>query len=123
MHADDKYHLMMVRDDETKGWAVLGFDSLQKGLDYFTGGYNKHHDRGYEASMSACINYITFKPVIVVADDFEALMDVLVDRNNLRLTRIGNISGSYHVVTCKDIATAKVIYDGGTSPQLITSKT
>ena len=119
LHTPEGVFLMTAKDGDT--YNVLGFDSVQKGLDFFTNGYNRFHDRGYEASMSACVNFISFQPKVVGFEDFDALMDELVDKSSLTLVRIGNIAGSYEVIPCKPEA-VRVYEERGVTPQLITEK-
>lgn len=57
------YGLLAVKDGT--GWAIRGFTSESNGLEYFQSSYNRAHRLSYEASMSACLNAIYFRPSII----------------------------------------------------------
>jgi hypothetical protein len=52
---------------------LTAFKSAREGLDHFEGGYRAGHGRSYEGSMSACINWMQFRPTIV---SFESMDDI-----------------------------------------------
>jgi len=45
--------------------SVCGFNSAPEGANYYEDVYRRNHSRGFEASMSACLNFIAFEPSIV----------------------------------------------------------
>ncbi len=69
---DEKYYLLLTKNDGV--YNIQGWPNKQDALNYFTSGYNQSHDRGYEGSMSACINYILFQPVVL---SFDGLQDMI----------------------------------------------
>jgi hypothetical protein len=114
--SDDVYLLMT--DDIP--YQILGFKSLQKGLNYFTDAYNANHDRSYEASMSACINFISFAPRIARFRSIEELKSKLLGKG-YTLNQLSHVSGYYKALSCK-AKTASNIYENAVSPELITPK-
>jgi hypothetical protein len=81
------YYLMM-HDDRTN---IQAFETLEKGLDFFERGYNTAHSRSYESSMSACFNWLVFKPSIVSAKDLDEIKTWVGPEP--RATRISHPSG------------------------------
>jgi hypothetical protein len=118
MKTTEGYFLMLTQDTQSKIRSILGWKSLGDATRYFEDGYNENHRRGYEASMSACMNYIQFQPRIL---EFNGLQDMI---DKLRLTagekamRLHSISGSYEVMKL-DSVLAEPIYKNAVNPKLI----
>lgn len=110
--ADDEYALMVTQ--EGNEWPILGFQTEQKALDYFSS-YHEAHERSYERSMSAALNFITFRPCVVrLPEDIEEVRDWLAVTN---VQTWSNISGAMTGVLLKrDVANAQ--YAGGTQVSL-----
>lgn len=101
---------------------ILGWKTEKEAVEYFTGGYNRNHDRGYEPSMSAAVHYIMYQPRIVSFESVEQLADsLLLDRENMKLVRLWCVAGGFRVLVC-DNPKAQQIYDQGIQPPLITAK-
>lgn len=99
---------------------IMGFKDEEEALSYFSTGYNNNHARGYEASMSATLNYIQFTPSIVEFENFEELLDTLFkDVETYESESIRNISGSMHLVKIPDQEIAKKYWSEGKNPRLI----
>jgi hypothetical protein len=102
---------------------IQAFTSKKKGSDYFEAAYNSGHNRGYEASMSACLNFIQFQPKIIKVNDTEDLTKLLgtgpYHNNSCR-----SISGFMNVITA-DIPNPDLesIFEAGETPRLISEET
>lgn len=97
---------------------VIGFDSLRRGLDYFERAYNDNHSRGYEKSMSACLNFIAFQPKVVGIKNVRDLADRIVGSSQSVATQLSHISGYYNTIECKADG-APEAYAKGRTPALI----
>jgi hypothetical protein len=111
-----RLYLLMTNDTPHN---IVGFETEEKALEYFTGGYNRMHDRGYESSMSACINFISFCPKIVGFNSLEKMIKVL-KLNNAKLVHLSHVSGYYYALELPE--SAMKLYEAGKSPELITEK-
>ena len=118
LKADQNFYLMLTGKDE--GFCIMAWETPRKALNYFERGYNECHWRNYEASMSACINFILFQPVVVSFSSLEDIKTKLGLSDTIRPHRISNISGSY-VVLPLDKSLAEPIYEAGITPRLIKS--
>lgn len=118
--SENKVYLLMTHDNDSGKYLIHGFESLNKGLSFFTNSYNRAHDRSYESSMSACINYIFFKPRIAKFDSIKQLESKLLGKD-YKLVELSHVSGYYTALTCNGKNVSK-IYDEAKSPELITPK-
>lgn len=85
---DDKFLMC------TRGGGILVQESQLEAVRGVEDSYNRNHSRSYEASMSACVHAISFRPTIVqLPDDIEEIKKFLVDGC---LSRINNVSGTYY---------------------------
>lgn len=100
--------------------AIIAFETIEKGLDYFEDGYNRFHNRGYESSMSACVNFIQFTPSIVEFKDLEEIKNNIAAEEP-RLVVVSSISGRMTGITTKKEAIS--YYEKGAVPSLISKKT
>lgn len=74
--------------------AILTQESQLEAVRDVEDSYNRSHNRGYEASMSALVHGITFRPTIVqLSEDIEEVEKLLVNGD---LSRIRNVSGTYY---------------------------
>lgn len=112
IETDARYGLLAAETDGV--WHILGFPSEQAGLEYFEKAYERFHSRGYEASMSACLNWLFFKPSIIRAT-IEELREMVAKQS---VSRIGNVSGSVNVIPLKT-SLAKPMWESGSKPALI----
>lgn len=112
-----KYYLLLTKNDGI--YNIQGWPNKQDALSYFTRGYNQSHDRGYESSMSACINYIQFQPAILSFCDLQDMIQKLGLKEGSQPVHLSSISGHY-IVLPLDTEQAKLYYDQGTRPALIT---
>lgn len=117
MKTRNGYYLMLSRKDGVVG--ILGWTHLQDALSYFTACYDSNHRRSYEASMSACINYIEFHPRILEFNGLQDMIDKLKLTPNEHVVRISSISGSYEVMSLNE-ELVKPLYDDGIRPNLMT---
>lgn len=116
----DKYWLMLAKEEEGNGFCILGWDSMARGVNYFEEAYNRAHSRGYEPSMSACINFVQLQPKVVAFDSIEDLEKKLLPKGACRSPhRLSTVSGSYDVLPL-DSKLAAPIYAAGRTPNLIT---
>ena len=107
-----KYYFMLNADG-----SIAAFKTLQKGSEYFTDGYKSNHRRGYEASMSACINYISFTPS-VIATTLDKIK-LLVGEPPYHPVTIGNVSGRMYGLECVNVPDTEKIFEAGFKPALI----
>jgi len=109
--------LLMTREEDT--YVIHGWKTKAAALAYFTDSYNRNHNRGYEASMSACWNFIEFGPRVFKIPSIEFIKTQVIT-DEPRLESIRGLSGSYMVLACRP--EAKAVYDKATTPTLITPK-
>lgn len=95
---------------------VVGFETQRKGCAYFTGAYDRNHARGYEASMSACVNFIEYAPRVIRVGSVAELRAKVVAAPP-RLVQLHSVSGHYFALTCRRGAAA--YYSRGATPALI----
>lgn len=107
----DHIGLLLVKDEGL--WQVQGFKSEMDGIRYFEDSYNRFHRRGYEASMSALINSITFQPSIVQTP-LEEIEPYMIEK---RATTVRNVSGSMTIILLKP--EAEKLWAQGAKPNLI----
>ena len=100
-------------DKDGEQWAVRGFTSKEQGLRYFESAYEAAHDRGYEASMSATINWIQFQPSIV---GFERRTQMLPFYEGRPCT-LSSVAGRLNVLTGK--GKLQKLWDKGAKPKLV----
>ena len=114
--AKDKVYLLIGENN-----VVQAFKSVQKASDYFESSYMKCHNRGYESSMSACLNYITFNPAIHPweHEDLSKLVDMgVINPETFSSYTIRNISGQITGALCTG-ENASSWHDSGITPNLI----
>lgn len=99
---------------ENRVATIHGFHTPMEGLRYFEDGYNSNHGRSYEASMSACINGITFRPSILKLslDEIRALAPAM------SVVKVRNSSGGM-VILPLDAEKAEALWETGSKPKLI----
>ena len=110
---DGKVYLMM---DSGTPSTIIGFESISKGIHYFEDAYNDNHNRSYESSMSACINYIFFQPSIVVFKDGIEYIEKILEQP-VKLWSTSNISGRILGLPLKKAF--YTLWDEGDKPKLI----
>lgn len=113
--SENKVYLLMNED------SVRGFDTTGQALNYFEESYNRNHSRGYEASMSATLNYIQFTPAVHEwnHDDLQPLVDdKVIDLDTFRAYSIYSISGRMKGALCTG-EKAQEFHDNGITPSLI----
>lgn len=112
VQADGVTGLMLTKTPEGP-YNIQGFESMGAGLRYFEDAYNRAHSRSYEASMSACINAISFRPSILKLS-LEEIKQHLDGEGSA--VHIRNVSGSMTILPLKD---ADQLWESGEKPQLI----
>lgn len=106
-------HVVLLMANE--GGSVLGFKSAVDGVRYFEDSYNHAHARGYEPSMSACINWLFIQPSIVTFSTWAACKK-LVEMPVISVT-FNCVAGGVEGLMVKRAA-AK-LWDQGVKPRLI----
>lgn len=104
----------LVATKENDKWAVQGFHSLKEGRNYYERGYGEFHNRGYESSMSATLNWLTFQPSIVELTIKE--MEDLTEKP-LRVMSIRNCSGGFKGIPL--LPEAATVWERGKIAELI----
>lgn len=113
VQADRKFYLVASKNEQDQ-WAVKGFKTLNEGLQYYEKGYEEFHNRSYESSMSACINWMMFQPAIVELSLEE--MHVIVEKP-IHVVFLRNIAG--HMNGIPLLPEAETIWERGRKPELI----
>ena len=116
VQADGITGLMLTKTPEGP-YNIHGFESMGDGLRYFEDSYNRAHGRSYEASMSACINAISFRPSILKLSIEEIKQHLDGDAHAVT---IRNVSGSMTLLPLKDV---DQLWESGRKPQLISEDT
>jgi hypothetical protein len=117
----NEIYLLMTKDQTDQTTNVRAFDNRQEALNYFENGYRRNHARGYEASMSACLNFISFQPKVHAFDepDITSLIAKgVIDLETFKAYSIRDVSGHMLGALCTG-QTAKEWHDSGTTPNLI----
>ncbi len=116
VEVNDAFYILS-DDDGT----VCGYDTEKAALDMVEGGYNSSHRRGYEASMSACVNWLFFKPKVVSTTGTDDLLARFFLTPQCTAVRLGSVAGSMTGLLCdRDV---KAIWDAGVAPRLISEET
>lgn len=114
--ADGVTGLLMTRVTEGGKdiWNIHGFESKMDGIRYFEDAYNRNHGRSYEASMSALINAISFRPSILQLSipEIERMMP------EKAVVTVRNVSGRMTLLPL-DPEKANSFWDAGVKPDLI----
>jgi hypothetical protein len=108
----------MYRENSSKPYTIAAWHSEKEARDFFEEGYNRNHNRGYEASMSACINWILFNYSIVYLD----LAEIKTFLVNEEAYRLRSISGSATLLKV-DAARCRDLFESGCRPRLISEDT
>ena len=117
IQSDGQIYLMLSRDGDQL--TIAGWSTPEEAKGYFERGYNNAHDRGYESSMSACINFIQFTPKIVTFPTLEALVEALgIVEGKSEAVRLSSISGWMDALIL-DQEKAKAVWESGDTPALI----
>lgn len=104
-----------------KDGAVVVTQVKSVAIDGIEESYNRAHNRGYEASMSACIHFLFFNPVIVPIPDAIEEVKSLIDFE-AGLFSLGHISGYYHGWKLKPEAVTELLKKE-IKPRLISEET
>lgn len=114
---EEVYFLLMgMSTDIPKTWVVEGYQSEEEGVKSFEEGYDHAHGRSYEGSMSACVNWMFFRPSVIKVAEGEKGLKRLVGKNH-KLCTYSNVSGSYTGISL-DPKLAKILWDRGRKPEL-----
>jgi hypothetical protein len=110
------YCVMATREKEA---TVLGFGSMQEGLNYFEEGYNKAHGLGYGYAAGAILNWIMLKPRIFAFENLATLQHLL---GEIATPETITATDVYEVVfRCLDQEEGAKVYQSGTEPRLISA--
>lgn len=96
---------------------IEAFKTVKEGLDAFETPRRSGHARGYEASMSALIHAISFRPSIIQVEGTKDLEDLLGEPP-WSVTGFGNVSGRMCGLEIKDQEKARKVFEGGNIPSL-----
>lgn len=107
-------YLLLVNEKKT---AIHGFRTLREGLNCFTDMYESGHRRSYEASMSACLNWMFFRPVILEASE-EDIRSWFSDPSKTAIHDASCGAGFFSGVKL-DEEIGQRLWESGTKPELI----
>jgi hypothetical protein len=95
---------------------VAGWESVEDGIQEYEDNYNRNHIRGYEASMSACINFMFMQPSIIWIDSDEGLHAIVGPEPELQ--HCSHVSGGFlGLVTLEEVSAP--MWGKGAKPRLI----
>ena len=119
LDGQEKYGLMACKTernvaDKDTFWTIHAFGTEAAGLAFFEDAYKRFHNRSYEGSMSACLNWMAYQPSIAHLALWE--MEQLVEEYTV--VHAWHVSGGMHYIPLR-AADAKVIWDKGCKPTLI----
>lgn len=104
-----------------KSGAVVATEVRNESVKGIEDAYNLAHTRGYEASMSACVHFLFFNPVVVpIPEDIEETK-LLIDFE-AGLFSLRHISGFYHGWRLKPEAVTELLKKE-IKPRLISEET
>lgn len=92
VEAGDDYYVQVSERDHS----VVGFDTVEAGVSSIELAYERNHARGYEASMSACVNWIYYHRAVVALKSVDHLRKKLlpdVPDSELKLFTLSHVSG------------------------------
>lgn len=104
----------------SKNHQLVGWTSEYDALKYYESSYNRSHLRGYEESMSACLNNIMMQPSIIQCSEPE-IKERLVGaepKDGYRMTRVSCDAGSMLGLKCNSENVEKE-WEAGRKPSLI----
>lgn len=115
--AGGKFYITLNRDK-----TVAAFPSVEAGLASFQNMYDRNHSRGQVGSASACINYMTFQPAIVLFKSLDELRKKLLDSSDedLKIVELSHVSG-YMLGIEADQEKAAGVWDVSCKPGLISN--
>jgi hypothetical protein len=95
---------------------IHAFKTQKEALNYFEDGYQTCHKRSYESSMSACINYIGFRPRVIFIPNLDFVKNHIGEKVP-RLMNLRSVAGFMKgITTCPE---AKKYWEKGIEPRLI----
>jgi hypothetical protein len=106
---------------DEKGTISL-FKSQKEGLICFESNYKARHQLGYEASISAAINFIQFNPTIIGfknTDELEAALLPNFKNKGAEVLTLQSISGSITGVQLERTEALEELLNNGKKPRLI----
>lgn len=97
---------------------VIGFKTKAEGLAYYEKGYRAGHQRSYEGSMSACINWMFFRPSIVRTTE-ETLNEICkkAPDGRIMMSGLSHVSGFMRGIQLME-KEAEILWKKGTKPSL-----
>lgn len=98
--------------------SVAGFHTAEEGLLSFENIYQRAHKRSYEASMSACINWMQMQPSIIAIQDPEVIRTWVDDSENMQMQSVAGIAGHFLGLRL-NTEKATPAWDMGAKPKLI----
>ena len=97
-------------------WSVMGFKTEREGLGYYEIGYARSHNRSYESSMSACLNWMAYQPSIIELE-LEIMKALTKDQHVYHLRHVaGYMDG------IKLTEEAAKYWEAGKKPELINNE-
>ena len=99
-----------------KSGSITAFRDTEDGTSYYETSYNASHERGYEASMSACINNMTYSPSIIKVSGLEEIRTMVGPEPHLFDLR--HVSGYMTGIPIPDPVVGQEYWDKGVKPRL-----
>jgi NAD/NADP transhydrogenase beta subunit len=99
--------------------SIMGFETFNKGLEYYEAGYRSSRGLGYEGAMSALINSITFNPSIVQFESLEEIVEKLFNgKSEAKLVSVSHVSGFVTAIEIANQENARTLWDSGVKPRM-----
>lgn len=124
MKAPKKFHVVLVRVDgqfylmADKDGVVCGFPSRAKALAHFRPYTNATRFGTYERSMSACVHFLVFAPMVVsVTQEWMQQHLDLNEEGRFGVARLYSVAGSMNGVLLR--AAVEDVYNAGATPSLV----
>lgn len=112
----DEIAVMANRDE---GGSIAARQHSHEWVREFEDQYNRNHSRGYEASMSACINFIMMQPSFIRVEGLDDIKTRILDPDTAQLKRYSSVAGGFSGITSK--IPLDELWQSGIKPNLISA--
>lgn len=107
---------VMCNDD----FSIAAFKTERDALNFFESTYHEAHGRSYERSMSACVNFITYNPIVLNVN-FEKLKELALTNEEGKFTPVSlsNVSGFAKGIQLRACPELEEMIGRGVVPNLV----
>jgi len=101
-----------------KNGAITDYESLEKGLQFFTGAYDRAHLRGQQGTASAFFMQALGQPRIVNVDQSDLSERLFDEKAGIKRGRLNSIGAFLNVLICNgSYERIQEVYSKGTKPE------